>query len=328
MGAFRRKTAAKMPNYYDVLGVKKSASAEEIRKAYKKIARENHPDAKPDDKAAAERFKQASEAYSVIGDKDKRKKYDQFGDAYQYAGKGGGPFPGGGFPGGGFPGAGPIDLQDMFGGGNVDLGDLLGGMFGGGGRGGGPRGRGAPRPRRGEDVRTSIDVPFQVAAEGGTYDVSLQRGDRTETLSVKVPAGVENGQTIRLGGQGGPGSHGAAAGDLLITVRVAAHPYFRREGNNVLIDVPVSMTEAALGAKVDVPTLKDGQVTVTVPPGTSSGAKLRIRGKGFVDRKTQQPGDQIVVVKITAPKHLSERARELFEELREIAPEDPRAGLW
>lgn len=307
-----------MPNYYDVLGVKKTATADEIRKAYKKIARENHPDVKPDDKAAADRFKEASEAYAVLGDKEKRQQYDQFGDAYKYAKGGGGPFPGGGFQ-----GSGPIDIQEMFGG-DVDLSDLLGGMFGGGGG----RRAAQPRPRRGQDVRTSIEVPFQVAADGGTWDVSLRRDGSTETLSVKVPAGVEDGQTIRLGGQGEPGLQGGAAGDLLITVRVAPHPYFRREGNNVLIDVPISITEAALGAKVDVPTLKEGQVTLTIPPGTSSGSKLRIRGKGFVDRKTKKPGDQLVVVRITAPKHLNERARELLNELQELAPDNPRAGLW
>lgn len=306
-----------MPNYYDVLGVKKSATSDEIRKAYKKIARENHPDVKPDDKAAAERFKQASEAYAVLGDKEKRKQYDQFGDAYKYAQAGGGPFPGGGFR-----GSGPIDIQEILGR-DVDLGDLFGGMFGGGG------GRAAqPRSRRGQDVRTSIEVPFQVAADGGTYDVSLRRDGSTETLSVKVPPGVEDGQTIRLGGQGEPGVHGGPSGDLLITVRVAPHPYFRREGSNVLVDVPITITEAALGAKVDVPTLKEGQVTVTVPAGTSSGSKLRIRGKGFVDRKTNQPGDQLVVVKIAAPKRLDARATRLLEQLRDIAPENPRAGLW
>jgi DnaJ-class molecular chaperone len=307
-----------MPNYYDVLGVNKSATADEIRKAYKKIARENHPDVKPDDKAAAERFKQASEAYAVLGDKDKREQYDQFGDAYKYA-QAGGPFPGGRSQ-----GSGPIDIQEMFGG-EVDLEDLFGGMFGGGG---GPRRAAQPRPRRGHDARTTIEVPFQVAADGGTWDVSLRRDGSTETLSVKVPAGVEDGQTIRLGGQGEPGMQGGPAGDLLITVRVAPHPYFRREGNNVLIDVPISITEAALGAKVDVPTLKEGQVTLTIPPGTSSGSKLRIRGKGFVDRRTKQPGDQLVVVRITAPKRLNERARELLNELRELAPDNPRAGLW
>jgi len=313
-----------MHDFYKTLGVQKTASQEEIRKAYKKIARENHPDVKPDDKAAAERFKQAAEAYDVLGDPDKRKQYDQFGAAYKHAGGGGGaPF-------GGRGGTGPIDLGDLFGG-QIDLGDLFGGAggggFGGGGFGGGGR-QAPPRPARGQDIRTVIEVPFQVSADGGTHDITIQRGGEVEKLEVKVPAGIKPGGTLRLTGKGEPGHHGGSAGDLLVTVNVAPHPYFRREGNNVLIDVPLSLAESALGAKVDVPTLAGSQVTVTIPPGTASGAKLRLKEKGFVDQKSKQPGDQLVVVKIVPPKELTDAGKELLQQFANEVPQSPREGLW
>jgi DnaJ-class molecular chaperone len=316
-----------MADYYQALGVPRSATAEQIRKAYKKIARENHPDVKPGDNAAAEKFKQAAEAWDVLGDADKRKQYDQYGDAYKHM-KDGGPQPGGSpFGGGGFRGgSGPIDLGDIFGG-EVDLGDLFGGAFGGGG-GGARSGRTRTRSRRGADIQSEITVPFQLAATGGSYDVSLQREGNVDNLSIKVPAGIQSGQVIRLAGQGEPGTGGGSAGDLLITVQVAPHPYFRREGSDLLVDVPVSITEATLGAKVDVPTLQDGLVSLTIPPGTSSGAKLRLRGKGIIDPKTKARGDQFVVIKIVVPKNVNDRAKELLQELDREAPVNPRAGLW
>lgn len=308
-------------DYYQVLGVPRSASEDEIRKAYKKLARENHPDLKPDDPAAAERFKQANEAYEVLSDAEKRKQYDQFGDAWKHA-RQGGPFPGGGPFGGGQKV--DIDLGDLFGQGGVDLGDLFGGAFGGG-----RRGRTAqPRPSRGQDLHTTVNVPFDLAARGGTYDITLDRNGVPETLSVKIPAGIRDGGTIRLAGQGGTGANGGSSGDLLINVRVAAHPYFRRDGNDLLIDVPLTVREATLGAKVDVPTLSEGMVTVTIPPGTSSGAKLRLKGKGIPDPKTKQAGDQFVQVKIVVPRELSSRAKELLEELDQETAVHPREHLW
>jgi DnaJ-class molecular chaperone len=314
-----------MADYYKTLGVPRNATQDQIRKAYKKIARENHPDAKPGDNAAAERFKQASEAYEVLGDAEKRKQYDQFGDAFKYAkaggGKGGGPFPGGGFG-----GAGPIDLGDLFGG-QLDLEDILGGALGGGrGRARARGGRAAAR--QGQDLQTEMQIPFQMAATGGTYDLSVQRNGKVDRISVKVPPGVHEGSVIRLAGEGEPGSGGGRAGDILITVHVAPHPYFRREGNDVLLDLPVTVGEAALGAKIDVPTLAEGNVSLRVPPGTSSGVKLRLKGKGFPDPKTKTPGDQFVVVKIVLPKEVSERAKKLLEELETAAPYSPRVGLW
>jgi DnaJ-class molecular chaperone len=305
-------------DYYGVLGVSKSASAEEIRKAYKKIARESHPDAKPGDKAAAERFKQAAEAYEVLGDADKRKKYDQFGDAYKYAGQGG-PQPGGfrgGQPGGAGPGGFDFDLGDLFGGGGVDLGDLFGG-----------RGRKA-RASRGSDLQTEIVVPFNVAALGGTQDLTLAAGSSQETLSVKIPAGLKDGGVVRLRGQGQAGVNGGQPGDLLITVRVAHHPYFRRDGDDLLVEVPVTFSEAALGAKVDVPTLSEGLVTLKIPAGTSSGTRLRMKGKGIANPKAKTTGDEYVVVKIISPTNISTKGKELLESLAKEVPQSPREKLW
>lgn len=302
-------------DFYKALGVSREASADEIRKAYKKLARENHPDKKPNDKAAAEKFKQTQEAYSVLSDSEKRDQYDRYGTAFREGG-----------PQQWSTGQGsPIDLGDLFGGGGFDLGDLFGG---GGGRGFGGGGTRTAAPRKGENRRAEISVPFQVAVEGGGYDMSLQRGGRVERLSIKIPPGVSEGGVIRLAGEGEPGRHGGPAGDLLVTLKVAPHPFFRREGKNLLVDVPVTLTEAALGAKVEVPTLAEGPVVLTIPPGASSGTKLRLRGKGVPDPKTKQRGDQFVVIKIVVSNELSDRAKQLLQELGDEITDNPRAGLW
>jgi DnaJ-class molecular chaperone len=305
-------------DYYDVLGVSRSASADEIKKAYRKLAKKHHPDANPDDASAQKKFSEITEAYEVLSDEDNRKKYDQFGhDWSRVQAAGGHPFQGGG--GGGAAG--------------FDLEDILGGMFGGGFRGAGGGGFGGgrqapPRRRKGQDVRAEIRVPFQVGALGGEHELTLQTGARTERITVKIPPGIDDGATIRLAGQGHPGQGGAPAGDVLVTVRIAGHPWFRREGANLLIDVPITPTEAALGAKVDVPTLSEGTVVLSVPAGTSSGAKLRLRGKGIRDRKTGQHGDQLVALKIVVPKELSEKARQLYQQLEQEAALAPRDELW
>ncbi len=308
-------------DYYNVLGVQKGASADELRKAYRKLSRENHPDVKPDDKAAAEKFKQVQEAYSVLSDDEKRQKYDRFGYA-AFQGAGGG--------GQAWTGSGPIDLGDLFGGaGGVDLGDIFGGAFGSGAFGGArTQRRGPARPQKGQDAETSIDIPFTTAAEGGTYDLTVSIGGNSERLTVRIPAGIESGKSIRLGGQGHPGMHGGQNGDLLVKVRVAPHPWFRREGSSLFVDVPVTLPEAALGAKVDVPTLSEGRISVTVPAGASSGTKLRLREKGVVDPKTGQRGDLFAVLKIIVPKDLDDESRQLLEQFADRNPDDPRAELW
>ncbi len=315
-------------DYYSTLGVKKGASDDEIKKAYKKLARQYHPDVRPDDKEAADKFKKVQQAYAVLGDPEKRKQYDQFGPAFEHLDRG---------PRGAGPvwttshtGAGPIDLEDLFGSGGIDLGDLFGGMFRGGGRAGyttrGPR----PAPHaKGEDIRLEIEVPFQVAATGGSHGVQFNRNGKLERINVKIPPGVETGSVIRLAGQGHPAPAAGTSGDLLLTVKVAPHPWFRREKHDVYLDVPVTPSEAALGSKVDVPTLNEGNVTLTVPAGTSSGTKLRLRGKGIVDPATKKRGDQLVVVKIVVPKQLNDEARRLYQRLGEIEQnDDPRRGLW
>ncbi len=310
-------------DFYEVLGVSRSASKDEIRKAYKKLARKFHPDVKPADPDAEKKFSEITEAYDVLSDEDKRKNFDQFGHGFRGGSGGGGagnPFQGFGGGAGGAGGA------------SFDLDDLLGGMFGGGGQGGGsPFGggrRAQPRPQKGVDAKADITIPFTMAVEGGDYSLSVQQGSKSERLSIKIPAGIDNGQTIRLAGQGGPGISGGPAGDLLVTIEIAPHPCFRRDGSNLLVDVPLTPSEAALGAKIDVPTLTDGLVVLSVPPGTSSGAKLRLRGKGVRNPKTGDRGDQFVVLKIVLPKELSDEARALYQQLAELPIVDPRDGLW
>ena len=308
-------------DYYKVLGVSKSAKPDEIRKAYRKLARENHPDAKPDDKAAAERFKQIQESYDVLNDDTKRQQYDRFGSDYKQAGRAGAgqnPFAGGG---GGFGGGGPIDLGDLFGQG-VDFSEF----FGGAAPASSSR-KGKRTAARGEDVRATVGVPFETAVSGGAIDVRIDRGGKVETLTVKVPPGVSSGQVVRLAGQGSPSPRGGAAGDLFLTIDIEPHAYFRREGSNLLLDVPITPSEAVLGTKVEVPTLTEGQMVVKIPPGTSSGAKLRLRGKGIVDSQTHQTGDQFVVVKIVVPKEISEADKSLYKQLAERET-SPRDGLW
>lgn len=306
-------------DFYEVLGVSRSASQEEIRKAYKKLARKFHPDVKPADPDAEKKFSEITEAYDVLSDEEKRKNFDQFGHGFRGASGGGGGNPFQGFGGGG-------------GGAAFDLDDLLGGMFGGGRGGGNPFGGGGrraqPRPQKGSDAKAEITIPFTMAVEGGDYSLSVQQGTKSERLSVKIPAGIDDGQTIRLAGQGGPGFGGGPAGDLLVTISIAPHPWFRREGSNLLVDVPLTPSEAALGAKIDVPTLTEGLVVLSVPPGTSSGAKLRLRGKGVRNPKTGERGDQFVVLKIVLPKELSEEARSLYQQLSELPTPNPRDGFW
>ena len=307
-------------DFYKVLDVSRGASADEIRKAYKKLASQNHPDRRPNDKRAAEKFKQVQEAYSVLGDAEKREMYDRYGTAFQGAGRG--------------PNTqtwstqtGPIDLGDLFGG-QFNFGDLFGDSLGGGSGGRTRAGRRAARVRKGQDVQAQVEVPFQVAAEGGVHEIQIVRDGQSERLSVKIPAGVDTGSVIRLAGQGQPGFGGGPPGDVLVTINVATHPYFRREGAHLLLEVPITVTEAALGAKVEVPTLSEGNVVVTIPAGTSSGSKLRLRGKGVVDQKTKNRGDQFVVVKIVVPQDIDEQMRQLLQQLAESAAQSPREDLW
>lgn len=298
------------PDYYKTLDVERSASQDEIRKAYRRLAKKYHPDR---DASAADKFKEVQEAYDVLSDPAKRKQYDQFGHAFRPGSAGSGAPQGQPFN---WAGSGEgFDPSNPFGG--IDLGDLLGGF----GRG---RARG-PRVRPGADVQADLEIPFEIAARGGKQDLVF----RGEELTVKINAGVDTGTVIRLAGQGEPGiGPGAPAGDLHVRLVVKPHRYFRREGKNLLLDLPLTITEATLGAKVDVPTLDETQVTLTIPPGTSSGSKLRLRGKGIPDLQTGERGDQFAVIKIVVPPKPNDKVRKLLEELKEAAQQDPRKGLW
>jgi curved DNA-binding protein len=310
-------------DYYETLGVKRNASEDEIKKAYRKLARQYHPDRNPGDKQAEARFKQVQEAYDVLSDKTKRGQYDRFGAAglgAGHAGARGGPrdfsFNWGAGPGGqggpgGFQQMDPSEAADVFrqffgggGGGPVDMESIFGQRAGRG------RGHGSRPPP--QEVEAEVTVPFEIAALGGT--VNVQVDDRE--LAVKVPQGTEEGQVLRLQGQG-PGG-----GNLRLRIRIQPHRYFRREGNNIVLDVPVSVPEAALGAKVDVPTLDGTRLTVKVPPGSSSGTRLRIRGRGIGG------GDQYIEIRVMVPAATDDRSRELLEEFGRLHPQDPRAGLW
>ncbi|MGA2697261.1 MAG: J domain-containing protein [Terriglobales bacterium] len=403
-------------DYYGTLGVKKSASADDIRKAFRKLARKYHPDVNPGDKAAEEKFKALSEANEVLSDPKKRKIYDQVGfysdnidpataEAYAKAGGGSGGFAGGGFPGGQAPprGAGQnvnfdfggFDFSDLFEGGRAQqrptgnsgggFKDIFSGMFGG--RGGATAEEG---PEPGSDLEYQVDVPFWTAIRGGVMKLNIARRDacptchtqgfvdaggicpeckgsgqvtqtggrmkfnvtcprchgtgknittcptchgegtlgKTDPLEVRIKAGTRDGQRIRLAGKGNAGVRGGTAGDLYVIIRAGSHPIFQRDGDDIRLIVPVSATEAALGAKVEVPTI-DGRTQLKIPPGTQSGQKLRLREKGVPSAtKDGVRGDEIVEIKIVVPMPRDEKTKELLRELAKLNPEDPRAELW
>ena len=307
-------------DYYEILGVSRSASSDEIKRAYRKLAKVHHPDANPDDANAQKKFAEVTEAYEVLSDDDKRKRYEQFGHNWSKVGSGGGRNPFEGFGGAGASG--------------FDMDDILGGMFGGGGSpfgGGNPfagAGRRQPRSQKGQNIDAEIRVPFLVGVEGGSHELTVRTGGTAERLTIKIPAGIDDGGKIRLAGQGQPGLGGGARGDVIVTVRVSPHPWFRREGRNLIVDVPVTAAEAALGAKVDVPTLSEGSVVLTIPPGTSTGGKLRLRGKGVPDRRSGERGDQLVLIKVVVPKEITPEVQAVYEQLQALESDDPREGLW
>jgi curved DNA-binding protein len=327
-------------DYYDVLGVSKTASADEIKKAHRKLALKYHPDRNKNSKENDERFKEIQEAYDALSDPAKRENYDQFG----HAGVGAAPPPNGDpfrraqQQGGrsGYsqwrpsPGVSVEDF-DMNSGDFGDIFEQLFGSRGGGGTGGfrtGPTtGRGAPRgrrpePPRGQDIEHPVTLTFEQAARGVTIPLQISREGHIETIDVKIPAGVKDGSRVRIKGKGE--QTGGEPGDLYIITHVTPHRYFRREGLDIYLDLPLSMYEALLGTKVTVPTL-DGRVTVTIPPGTSSHAKLRIKGKGI--ERAGEKGDEIVVTKIIVPKNLDDEDRALIRQLEKKHPIDARADV-
>jgi len=403
-------------DYYEILGVKKSASADDIRKAFRKLARKYHPDVNPGDKSAEEKFKGISEANEVLSDPKKRKIYDQVGfysdnidpataEAYARAGGEAGP---GGF--GGFPSGGPqqgnqggthfdfggFDFSDFVNnagrgqrstsGGGGGFRDIFGSIFGGG------RGTTAAEegPEPGTDLEYQVNVPFWTAIRGGVMRLNITRQDvcsqchgqgtleapgkcpecngtgqitqtggrmkfnvqcprchgtgknlsmcptchgegtvtHTEPLEVRIKAGTRDGQRIRIPGKGNAGAHGGQPGDLYAIIRAGDHPIFHRDADDISLTVPVSATEAALGAKIEVPTI-DGRALLKIPPGTQSGQKLRLREKGVPSATREGArGDEIVEITVHVPMPRDERTKELLRELAKLNPEDPRAELW
>ncbi len=375
-------------DFYKVLGVPKGAKADEIKKAYRKLARQYHPDANKGDPAAEERFKVISEAYDVLSDEKRRKEYDEGRALF---GNGGFRVPTGA---GGGPGGVPFDVGDLFGGaggpggaGAGGIGDLFGGIFG--------RGRGGPttaQPRRGADIESEVTLGFTEATDGVTVPLRLTseapcpvchgtgakagttprvcptcegtgqtsrnaggfafaepcracrgrglvvddpcptcqgsgRGRSTRTIQARIPAGVRDGQRIRLKGKGAPGERGGPNGDLYVVVKVTPHPLFGRSEDNLTITVPVTFPEAALGAEVKVPTLGGPPVTLKIPAGTSNGRTFRVRGKG-VGRRDGTRGDLLVTVEVAVPQRLDADATAALEAFRTAtAGENPRAGL-
>ena len=356
--------ASEKRDYYEVLGLQKGASAEEIKKAYRKLAKANHPDLHPGDKAAEERFKEINEAYEILSDDDKRAKYDQYGHAAFD--------PSAGFGGAGFDGFGGF-------GGFGDLGDLFGDLFGGFGS----ATRSNPNaPRRGENIRATVSISFEEAAFGCKKDVTVARVEpcdvcrgsgcapgttpevcpdckgsgmvrttqrtpfgmaqstgpcpkcrgtgkiihqpcqscrgmgsvrRQHKVNVSVPAGIDDGQTISLRGQGSAGANGGPQGDLLVSVIVRPHARFEREGNSVLLQQDISYAQAALGAEIEVPTL-DGRVKLNIPEGTQPGAMFRLRGKGIPYLRGGGRGDQFVTVNVAVPKNMTSSQKELLRQ--------------
>jgi len=335
-------------DYYEVLGVPKSAGADEIKKAHRKLVRQYHPDVNRDDPKANEQFKEVQEAYDVLSDAQKRQNYDQFGHAGVAGGFGGGNVPPGADPfeafrrgaGGrarsewrGGPGTTVEDFDFGQGGNGAGFADIFEQLFGsrggpgggvgpGGPRPGGARGhRGGPRPEaRGSDIEHPVTLTFEQAARGVTLPLQINREGRIETIDVKIPPGVKDGSRIRIKGRGQQGPD--TAGDLYIVTSVRPHAYFKRDGLDVSLDVPVSLYEAMLGTKIDVPTL-DGPVTITIPPGTSSGAKLRIKARGI--ERGEEKGDQHCIVKVVVPKDLDEQDKEAVKQLQAKRPLSPRA---
>jgi molecular chaperone DnaJ len=315
-------------DFYATLGVAQDADDAAIKKAYRKLARTLHPDANPGDDDAERRFKEVGEAYSVLSDPEQRQQYD----AIRTMSRGGARFaPGGAGGTGGFEDL----LGGLFGGsgggrgervrfstggaGGPDLEDLLGGMFGSGGYGGYGSTRG---PRRGQDVNATTTLGFREAVNGAT--VTLRKPDGG-TITTRVPAGVRDGQKIRLRGKGGAGDQGAPAGDLFITVNVTPDPVFGRKGDDLTVTVPVTFDEAALGTQIDVPTL-DGTVRLKVPAGTPSGRTLRVKGRGVSNGKSK--GDLRVTVQVVVPQKLNDDARSAVEAYAAATKgEDPRADL-
>lgn len=325
-------------NFYDVLGVPKTASEKDIRSAYRRLARKHHPDVNPNDRAAEARFKEINAAYEVLSDPDKRKKYDRYGDRWEYADQ---------IEemekrqsSGSWARNGPQSTTFSFEGNGSDFGSIFENLFRR--ERGGPRG--TPASRRGQDLETPVEISLEEAFAGTTRTVSLQTGEpcttckgtgevagavchscdgsgqvlKTRRLEVRVPRGVKTGSRVRIAGEGRPGSGGGAPGDLYLVVTVQPHPRFTREGDNLTTEVGVPLTDAVLGGEVQVPTI-DGRIALRIPELTQNGRLIRVAGKGMplLSDPTKR-GDLLVRVRVELPARLGEEERRLFEQLREL----------
>jgi molecular chaperone DnaJ len=301
-------------DYYAVLGVSKGAAQADVTKAYRKLARQYHPDTNPGNDPAEERFKEISTAYDVVGDEEKRASYDEA----RSIGPGGG-----GFTGSGRTSNGGFGFE------GVDMGDLLGSVFGGGGADGGglfgdqPGGRYGRMKRPGRDQEARLSISFGEAMSGTTASVSLTDGAGKRTIKVRIPTGVESGQRIRLRGKGGPGE---PQGDLYVIIDVGSHVIFGRRGAKLTLDLPVTIAEASLGAEVRVPTYTGESVTVRIPAGTQHGRTLRVRGAGVVG-EDDKIGDLLVIISIAVPKNLSKKQSEALQAFADLDDDSPRAHL-
>jgi molecular chaperone DnaJ len=310
-------------DFYSLLNVSRTASADEIKKSYRKLAMQFHPDKNPGDKKAEEKFKEITEAYETLSDPKKREMYDQFGHAgAQGFGGAGGPFGGGagggfgGFGGAGGPGGpGPDAFQDIFG-------DVFGDIFGGPRAGAGPRSR---RQTKGADLRYTLNISFEESALGSEKVISFmrQRSGKEEAakLSVNVPAGVKEGQRLKLSGEG-DASAGGTAGDLYVIISVQEHQLFKRNENDVTLDLPITYTDAILGTSIEVPTLT-GKAMIRIPAGTHTGQTFRLKGKGFPKVGGFGSGDMLVKILVDTPSHLSSRQKEIIEELAKSGEATP-----
>ena len=298
-------------DFYQTLGISRTASDKDIKQAYRKLARKYHPDVNPGNKSAEEKFKEINNAYEVLSDPEKRKKYDQFGDKWQYAdqfaGAQGNPFGGAS----GFRNAGGnnssyqyVDMSDM-----GDLGELLKGFTGGFGG----RGR-TSRPKQGRDIDTSTDITLEEAYNGTTRLIQDTSGHRIE---VKIPAGVKNGQRIKVAGKGEPGLASGPSGDLYLAVSILEHPVFHLTGNDIHVEVPVPLADAILGGEASVPTPKGKNLTLKIPAETQNGKVFRLAGQGMPEVGNDTRGDLFAKVKVILPENLSDYEKELFKQLKE-----------
>jgi len=305
-------------DFYDLLGITRDASLDEIKKSYRKLAKQYHPDLNPNDKEAENKFKEIQEAYETLSDDEKRKMYDMFGSSGVQPGARGNTW-------GGREGFSRVEFG---------FGDFMGfeSLFddifsrAGAGR------RGGPFRRRGRDVQYVLEIDFETSIEGGTRDITISKqgpGRQTdvERISVKIPPGVDTGSRIRVAGKGQPGTGGGPPGDLYLNIRVVPHPIFQRHGDDIYIELPITVYEALLGAKVAVPTIDKSRAELKIPKGVQTGTKLRLKRKGVHNVRTGVRGDQYAVIKIVMPDQVSKDAKNKIKDLAETLPYNPREHL-